>query len=125
MKILDTLVRFCSPGVLLALVKADMIPQLIITLNPQSLSFTESIDIHTVLVSSITGSLWLATPDGLNQLELEDGYEEQAVHETVLKQVLAPSENNPGYFWNSSPTSSDFVHIINQHWLLFFICLYF
>ncbi|KAK2952944.1 hypothetical protein BLNAU_12120 [Blattamonas nauphoetae] len=92
MKRLDSLIFKISAEVLLALVKADLIPQLINTLNPQSLSFDEAVDIHTDLMSSTMSSLWLATPDGLTELGIEDGNEQQAVRETVLKQVIVPSE---------------------------------
>ncbi|KAK2940992.1 hypothetical protein BLNAU_24096 [Blattamonas nauphoetae] len=40
----------------------------------------------------ITYFIWLATPRGLTELKIQDRDEQQAVHETVLKQVLAPSE---------------------------------
>ncbi|KAK2940080.1 hypothetical protein BLNAU_25014 [Blattamonas nauphoetae] len=36
---------------------------------------------------------WLAAPLGLAVLAIEDDNEQQAVHETVLQQVLVPSEN--------------------------------
>ncbi|KAK2956149.1 hypothetical protein BLNAU_8929 [Blattamonas nauphoetae] len=75
-----------------ALVKADLIPHLIAYLNPQSLSFAEAVDIHIYLMSIIQSSLWLITPDGLTQLDIEDPYEQQAIHKTVFQQVLAPSE---------------------------------
>ncbi|KAK2950711.1 hypothetical protein BLNAU_14382 [Blattamonas nauphoetae] len=94
MKILDTLFHFCSEKVHLALVKADLIPQLINTLNPQTLSFAEGVDIHTRLIYRITHPFWLATPNNLKKLGIKDDYEQQAVHETILKQVLAPSEEN-------------------------------
>ncbi|KAK2958230.1 hypothetical protein BLNAU_6717 [Blattamonas nauphoetae] len=92
MKMLRTLIANCSDKVHLSLVKADLINQLIITLNPQSLSFTEAEDIHTCLISNISRSIWLATLDSLANLEIEGPDEQQAVHETVLKQVLEPSE---------------------------------
>ncbi|KAK2954265.1 hypothetical protein BLNAU_10764 [Blattamonas nauphoetae] len=92
MNILVTLIEWCSVKVRLALVKADLIPQLVSSLNPQSLSFAEAVDIHVPLMSNIRQSVWLATPDGLTQLGIEDGDEQQAVHETVLKQVMVPSE---------------------------------
>ncbi|KAK2941469.1 hypothetical protein BLNAU_23616 [Blattamonas nauphoetae] len=98
MKMLGTLMDNCSAKVLLALVKADLIPQLIITLHPLSLSFAEAVDIHINLMKTICNSLWLATPFGLKQLEIEDDDKQQAVHETVLKQVLVPSEK---YIWHS------------------------
>ncbi|KAK2957509.1 hypothetical protein BLNAU_7408 [Blattamonas nauphoetae] len=81
----------------ICLVKADLIPQLIISLNPQSLSFTEAIDIHTYLMAIINYSIGLATPENFARLEIEDEDEEQAVHETVFQQVLAPSEK---YIWH-------------------------
>ncbi|KAK2957929.1 hypothetical protein BLNAU_7105 [Blattamonas nauphoetae] len=92
MGILISQILSCSAERKLHLVKADLIHQLIISLNPQSLSFTEAVDIHINLMKTIRLSLRLATPDILEDLGIEDGYEEQAVHEIVLKQVLAPSK---------------------------------
>ncbi|KAK2950658.1 hypothetical protein BLNAU_14329 [Blattamonas nauphoetae] len=77
----------------LALVKADLIPQLINTLSPLSLSFAEAENIHTNVMEIIVRSVWLATPYGLRKLEISDDNEQQAVHETVFQQVLLPSEN--------------------------------
>ncbi|KAK2955274.1 hypothetical protein BLNAU_9826 [Blattamonas nauphoetae] len=77
---------------LLALVKANLIPQLIVTLNPQPLSFTEAVDIHVNIMNIVRHFVCLAKPGSLEELGIEDGNEQQAVHETVLKQVLAPSE---------------------------------
>ncbi|KAK2963535.1 hypothetical protein BLNAU_1578 [Blattamonas nauphoetae] len=91
-QMLDRLFMWCSVKVRLALVKADLIPQLNMTLNPQSLSFAEAENIHNYLTFTIAHSLCLATPDGLAQLEIEDDEEYQAVHETVFQQVIAPSE---------------------------------
>ncbi|KAK2948868.1 hypothetical protein BLNAU_16211 [Blattamonas nauphoetae] len=76
----------------LALVKADLVPQLIPSLNPLSLPFAEAVDIHINLMFTIRKSLWLATPDVLRLLEITDRNEKQAVHETVLQQVVTPSE---------------------------------
>ncbi|KAK2954629.1 hypothetical protein BLNAU_10480 [Blattamonas nauphoetae] len=92
MKMLRTLIDWCSPKIRLALFKADLIPQLINTLNILSLSFTEAIDIHTCLMKTITRSLSLTTPDGLRYLRITDRNEQQSVHETVLQQVLTSSE---------------------------------
>ncbi|KAK2954446.1 hypothetical protein BLNAU_10614 [Blattamonas nauphoetae] len=50
MKLLKTLIDACSAEVRLALVKADLIPQLIITLNPQSLSLVKTVNIHICLM---------------------------------------------------------------------------
>ncbi|KAK2940365.1 hypothetical protein BLNAU_24719 [Blattamonas nauphoetae] len=92
MKMLHRLISYCSPKVDLPLIKADLIPQLINPLNPLSLSFTDAADIHTNLILIITNSVWLATPDGLECLKIKDRDEEYTVHETVLRQVVAPSE---------------------------------
>ncbi|KAK2954142.1 hypothetical protein BLNAU_10959 [Blattamonas nauphoetae] len=81
----------CSATVGLALVKADLIPQIVTTLNPQSLSFSDAVDIHTNFMNVISYSLWLSTPDGLDKLKIKDGYEQQAVHETIFQQIVAPS----------------------------------
>ncbi|KAK2956587.1 hypothetical protein BLNAU_8427 [Blattamonas nauphoetae] len=92
MKILDSLTVFCSAQVRLALIKADLIPQLITTLNLLSLSFPEAADIHINLMNILLFSFWLATPYYLTHLEIEDRDEQQAVHETILRQVVTPSE---------------------------------
>ncbi|KAK2963522.1 hypothetical protein BLNAU_1565 [Blattamonas nauphoetae] len=92
MEMLRNLIKRCSHQNRLAFVKADLIPQIINTLNPQSLSFTEAIDIHTCLVTIISYSVWLSTQNGLASLKIEDWNGQQAVRETVLKQVIIPSE---------------------------------
>ncbi|KAK2941620.1 hypothetical protein BLNAU_23468 [Blattamonas nauphoetae] len=76
MKLLDSVVQNSSAQVRLTLVKADLVPQLINTLNPH-------------VSRSPSGS---ATPYCLEQHGIEDWNEQQAVHETVLKHVVAPSE---------------------------------
>ncbi|KAK2950461.1 hypothetical protein BLNAU_14579 [Blattamonas nauphoetae] len=97
MKMLDSLIGWCSTNQKLAPVEADLIPQMVINLNPQSLSFSEAVDVSIQLLNIINHSLWLATPDGLEVLEIEDDDEQQAVHKTVLKQVLSHSEK---YIWH-------------------------
>ncbi|KAK2948878.1 hypothetical protein BLNAU_16221 [Blattamonas nauphoetae] len=92
MVIQRNLILLCSFQHQLALVKTDLIPELVITLNPQSLSFSEAADIHACLLEIIATSLRLATPEALAKLEIEDRDDQQAVHETVLQQVLVPSE---------------------------------
>ncbi|KAK2953036.1 hypothetical protein BLNAU_12025 [Blattamonas nauphoetae] len=92
MKILDYLIWSCSTKIGLALVRAGLIPQLVNTLNPQSLSFAEAVNIHTGLIKIINYSLWLTTQNGLAKLEIKDENKQQAVHETVFQQVLTPSE---------------------------------
>ncbi|KAK2948720.1 hypothetical protein BLNAU_16358 [Blattamonas nauphoetae] len=76
MKMLNNLLTNCSTAVHYSLVKADLIPQLINTLNPPSLLFAEA----------------LTTPGTLASLKNKEGVEQQAVHETVFTQVLLPSE---------------------------------
>ncbi|KAK2952737.1 hypothetical protein BLNAU_12386 [Blattamonas nauphoetae] len=92
MKILNNLLWYNSTNDLLAIVRTDLIPQLINTLNPQSLSFVKAVDIHINVLDIIIHSLCLSTPTYLAYLEIEDEAEQQDVHETVLTQVLAPSE---------------------------------
>ncbi|KAK2940591.1 hypothetical protein BLNAU_24505 [Blattamonas nauphoetae] len=91
-KMLRNLIIWCSAPSRLDLVKADLIPQLMNTLNPQSLSFAKSADIHTCLISTICRSFWIITPYFLTELGIEDGDEQQAIHEIVLQQILVPSE---------------------------------
>ncbi|KAK2953918.1 hypothetical protein BLNAU_11178 [Blattamonas nauphoetae] len=105
-KMLDSLFDWCSAKFNLTLVNADLIPQLIDTLHPLSLSFTEAVDIHICLMNSINHSLWLATTDGLSKLETEDDDEDQAVYETVLQQVLVPSEM---YIWHLCANSFSMI----------------
>ncbi|KAK2959659.1 hypothetical protein BLNAU_5437 [Blattamonas nauphoetae] len=92
LKMLRRLVLKCSDTTLLTLVKADLIPKLILALNPQSLSFADAVDIHTNLMATISKCVWLATPDGLAELEIHDRNERHAVHETILQQVISPCE---------------------------------
>ncbi|KAK2943236.1 hypothetical protein BLNAU_21862 [Blattamonas nauphoetae] len=92
MEILEKVILKSSPKVRLSLVKADLIPQLIPSLNPLSLSFAEAVDIHTSLVAAINNTVWSTSPDGIEEIGIRDGREEQAVQEIVLKQILIPSE---------------------------------
>ncbi|KAK2964002.1 hypothetical protein BLNAU_1083 [Blattamonas nauphoetae] len=91
------LIYHCYAQIQLALVKADLLPQIITILNPQSLSFTEAVDIHFNLLEIIALSLNLATPYPLSQLRIDDRDDQQAVHETIFQQVLVPSEK---YMWH-------------------------
>ncbi|KAK2953914.1 hypothetical protein BLNAU_11174 [Blattamonas nauphoetae] len=92
METLDSLFLWCSTNQKLALVQADLFAQLMISLYPQSLSFDKAVNIHIYLMKTITRSFWLTTLDGLAKLKIEGQDGQQAVHETVLKQILSPSE---------------------------------
>ncbi|KAK2960174.1 hypothetical protein BLNAU_4727 [Blattamonas nauphoetae] len=92
MKMLVSLICFSSTKVHLSLVEANLIPQLVITLNLRSLSLADYEHIHTDFVKIIRTTLWLATPDCLTHLKIEDRVERQAVRETVFQQVLTPTE---------------------------------
>ncbi|KAK2953060.1 hypothetical protein BLNAU_12049 [Blattamonas nauphoetae] len=96
MKMLKNLFFWCSAKIGLTLIQAGLIPQLIVTLNPQSLTFTEAVNIHTGLIKIILNSFRFATPNCLKKLGIEDDDDHSAVHETILTQVLTPSEN---LFW--------------------------
>ncbi|KAK2955482.1 hypothetical protein BLNAU_9529 [Blattamonas nauphoetae] len=111
---LDHLISVNSDKNRLDLVKADLISKLIATINPQSFSIPDCEDMHTCLIHIITSSLrfppqdYSATLDSHGQkfstlsfflpttfvhdCEIEDGNEQQAVHETVFQQVLLQSE---------------------------------
>ncbi|KAK2960253.1 hypothetical protein BLNAU_4806 [Blattamonas nauphoetae] len=107
MKMLNDLIKTCSAKIRLAFFKADLVAQLIDSLNHLSLSFPKAEDIHINLTNIIRHSTWLATPYGLEQLEIEDGTEQQAVHETILTQVLAPSEK---YIWDLCVNRSSIIN---------------
>ncbi|KAK2942259.1 hypothetical protein BLNAU_22828 [Blattamonas nauphoetae] len=92
MAMLHRLFTNCSLNVCFTLVKADLIAQLFLTLNPQSVSLTEPERVHTLLIEVIGHSFHLTTPGGLATLEIEDHDGQQAVHEIVLMKVLTPSE---------------------------------
>ncbi|KAK2943315.1 hypothetical protein BLNAU_21740 [Blattamonas nauphoetae] len=92
MRMVEILISKSHAHTRATLVNADLIPQLINTLNPPSLSFTEAVDIHSSLMITITSFLWLASPYGLAQLGIEDHDKQQTVHEAVLQRVLAPSK---------------------------------
>ncbi|KAK2963530.1 hypothetical protein BLNAU_1573 [Blattamonas nauphoetae] len=66
MKMLEKLFSWCSAKVRLALVKADLMHQLITTLNPLSLSIAEAVDIHIHLLKIITHFIVIFD---LNQLQ--------------------------------------------------------
>ncbi|KAK2951633.1 hypothetical protein BLNAU_13372 [Blattamonas nauphoetae] len=110
MEMLFSLIKHCSPQILLALVKAD------------SKSF------HINLIKCLFCSLWLATPRGLGQLEIEDRNEQQAVHETVLKHVVIHSEKYIGhlcvnrYSIVDGDLSNGFMHVLVR---IFEICPYY
>ncbi|KAK2947846.1 hypothetical protein BLNAU_17266 [Blattamonas nauphoetae] len=91
-RMLWSLLVECSTQHTLALVQADLIPQIISTLNPQSLSFKEAEDLHIFLLSLIGWYIKLATPFDLDEIETEDDDEQPAVYEAVFQQVLVPSE---------------------------------
>ncbi|KAK2943265.1 hypothetical protein BLNAU_21837 [Blattamonas nauphoetae] len=92
MKIVPSLLFWSAADLKLALIEADLIPQIVKNINLQSLSFEEAEDIHINVMKSITNSLWLTTPYSLSQLEIEDDNEQQVVHKTIFEQVLVPSE---------------------------------
>ncbi|KAK2957561.1 hypothetical protein BLNAU_7460 [Blattamonas nauphoetae] len=97
MQMLARLIWNISAKRRLALVNADLIPQLIASLNQLSLSFADAVYIHISLIFTIRQTLWLTTPFGLPQLGIEDEDGQQAVHETVLTKVLIHLEK---YIWH-------------------------
>ncbi|KAK2941477.1 hypothetical protein BLNAU_23624 [Blattamonas nauphoetae] len=98
MKMVGKVIITSSAQVRLAFVKAGLIPQIVITHNPLSISFTKAVDIHIHLLNIIRFNLSLSTPFSLNQFGMNCDYEQKTVHETVLKQVLIPSKHQQK--WN-------------------------
>ncbi|KAK2948686.1 hypothetical protein BLNAU_16324 [Blattamonas nauphoetae] len=92
MQILHGLYYTCSTEVYFALFRGDLIPQLIAFLHPLSLSLSDCEHIHYYILSNIERALRFTPPNGLARLGNENGNEQQTVHETILKRVVAPSE---------------------------------
>ncbi|KAK2952633.1 hypothetical protein BLNAU_12461 [Blattamonas nauphoetae] len=92
MQMLSSMMINCSENIGFSLAKADLIPQLINTLNPLSLSFAETDDIQTGLMRIIWSFLWLTTPDGLTRLGLEDENGQQTidVHQVTCVKIGDP-----------------------------------
>ncbi|KAK2961187.1 hypothetical protein BLNAU_3955 [Blattamonas nauphoetae] len=74
------------------LISVDLIPQIFIALNPLSLSFADAEDIHACLISIVNSAVLLGTPHLREILTNEHNHDQQRVHETVLQQLLVPSE---------------------------------
>ncbi|KAK2961991.1 hypothetical protein BLNAU_3047 [Blattamonas nauphoetae] len=90
---INHLVPMCSRNVQFGLLNADLVPQLISSLQPLTRSFKYPQNIHSDLLSIIGRFLWLATPSNDAYAEIDDHTEQQAVHETLLKHVLLPSKD--------------------------------
>ncbi|KAK2964062.1 hypothetical protein BLNAU_1143 [Blattamonas nauphoetae] len=78
MKILRNLITGCSAKVHQSLIQVDLIPKIITTLNPQSVSLSDCEQIHTCLIRVISWLFWMATPARLVYLEIEGLDEQQA-----------------------------------------------
>ncbi|KAK2959936.1 hypothetical protein BLNAU_5133 [Blattamonas nauphoetae] len=120
MKMLQTVVANCSAPLKLLLVKADVFDQLIVSLNPLLASSPDSKHIHSKLLSIIANSVWLITPISLSELEIKDPDEQQALRETVLKQVFIPSKQYICYlcshyhFLVVEDMSTEFTTLLSQ-----------
>ncbi|KAK2956988.1 hypothetical protein BLNAU_8063 [Blattamonas nauphoetae] len=99
MKTLKSLFFKSSPKKLLALVKAGLIPELVINLNPQSLSSPEAVHTHTYLLSSIAHPVRLTTPYYLSQLEIIYPSQQQAIYETSLGRIRQEPANASNCFF--------------------------
>ncbi|KAK2944948.1 hypothetical protein BLNAU_20124 [Blattamonas nauphoetae] len=116
MRILESLSLWCSAQVFYPLVKADLIPQLVTTLNPLSLSFTDAVDIHTSFMRSIRESLWLTSPNGLEHLGIEDEsgqltMEQLIGHEPSGTGMVTDKNQRqfrtvPGFYWTANTSRS-------------------
>ncbi|KAK2959479.1 hypothetical protein BLNAU_5528 [Blattamonas nauphoetae] len=92
LKLLTCFIGNCPITIRLMLIEADLIPHLLTSLTPLSLSIADHIDVHTNLLTILNYSIWLSTVDGLDSLKIRNSHEQQTLHETVLKQVIVPSE---------------------------------
>ncbi|KAK2961876.1 hypothetical protein BLNAU_3313 [Blattamonas nauphoetae] len=92
MEMLGTLILYCCDNLRVPLVKADLIRELVITLNPQFISLSDCEHIHINVLRIISLSVWLATPNGFTQLGIKDRNEQQAIHKTISQSVVAPVE---------------------------------
>ncbi|KAK2948139.1 hypothetical protein BLNAU_16939 [Blattamonas nauphoetae] len=90
---INHLVPMCSRNIQFGLLNADLVPQLILSLQPLTRSFKYPQNIHSDLLSIIGRLLWLPTPSNGAYAEIDDPTEQQAVHETILKHVLLPSKD--------------------------------
>ncbi|KAK2939908.1 hypothetical protein BLNAU_25185 [Blattamonas nauphoetae] len=106
MEMLRYLFNHCSLKLRLTFVKADLIPQIINSLHPLSVSFVEAVNIHTCLLTVINQTVWLATQGRLAELKIEDGNEQQAVHETLCTKFsclrrtgLEPNKGDQRQMW--------------------------
>ncbi|KAK2951537.1 hypothetical protein BLNAU_13559 [Blattamonas nauphoetae] len=102
-------------------------PSLDNSLSPLSLSFAEAKEIHLHLLSVINHSIvhvildvqmYLSTARNHAILDIEDALEQLPIHETVLKQVLVPSEQ---FIWHlfknrfsiiDGDLSEEFLHFL-------------
>ncbi|KAK2955292.1 hypothetical protein BLNAU_9683 [Blattamonas nauphoetae] len=128
MNLLENLIWRCSVKVRLSLIKADIIPQIITALNPQSLDLEESGYIHTSLVRLLTHSVIFATPYCVSQLKITDHDEQHAVSEMVLTQIISPSKQYICHLCTNRNSivdidlSNDFVQLLAR---LLQICPYY
>ncbi|KAK2955223.1 hypothetical protein BLNAU_9775 [Blattamonas nauphoetae] len=109
----------------LSLVTADLIPQLITSLDPLSLSFIEGKDIHLPLMGIFASMFKLAIPAELKDLDLDSPLGQQNINEIVLKHVLIPSEGFIRYFYANRYSIEDNINTYNilfMHYRLIKIC---
>ncbi|KAK2956510.1 hypothetical protein BLNAU_8564 [Blattamonas nauphoetae] len=93
MEMLNHLFCRCTPQFRLKLIEAQLIPQIIISLKPQSPVVRETVLINASLLHIIASSLDLATQEGLTLLKIEPNHGLQTVFQTVHSQVLVPSKS--------------------------------
>ncbi|KAK2942288.1 hypothetical protein BLNAU_22815 [Blattamonas nauphoetae] len=92
MCMLVRLLDLSSPQFRLELIEAQLIPQIIISLNPQSSVVRETLRMNASLLNLIASSLDLATQEELALLKIEPNREQQKVFQTVHNHVLVPSK---------------------------------
>ncbi|KAK2955024.1 hypothetical protein BLNAU_9955 [Blattamonas nauphoetae] len=127
MEFLHRMIIIRSKHFLLKLVKADLIPHLLASLNPVSLSFEYAEDVHIHLVSIIGLALLLLHPNDSKQIDVINATDKHNLQETILARVLLPPASyirhlcaNRHLFINGNRS----VHLLNFLTRLISLCPY-
>ncbi|KAK2943245.1 hypothetical protein BLNAU_21817 [Blattamonas nauphoetae] len=90
--LLIDLIMSSSSNVHLSLINLNLVPQLLSSLNPQSLSFEDAPDVVLFVASLLSQLLQISSPHSLIKLEIENNWDRSALHDTTLAHLLVPSE---------------------------------
>ncbi|KAK2944170.1 hypothetical protein BLNAU_20917 [Blattamonas nauphoetae] len=91
MDLLSFMIQRGLPDTNLAIAESNLIPQLMLTLHPLSLSFTEE-KIHVYLITILSKLLYFFTPVGHRSLDLYDPEYRPVHRDALLTRLLFPLE---------------------------------